>query len=93
MQKISIDTEQMFKLSFWIAGQTGDGLHPAVFKAKGSPVSSGRTTPTSTSSNRSYDRKGGQDVLTPVEADLQFEEVEKMSSVLPTMWLASQSGR
>ncbi|XP_052076043.1 C-Jun-amino-terminal kinase-interacting protein 4-like isoform X14 [Mytilus californianus] len=66
-----------------IEGQNG----PAVFKAKGSPVSSGRTTPISTASDRSLDRKTGQD-----DSDLQFEEAEKMSSILPTMWLASQSG-
>ena len=57
-------------------------------------MSSGRTTPTSSSSNRSYDRRVGQDLpQDPVDCDLQFEEADKMSSVLPTMWLASQSGR
>ncbi|XP_076071078.1 C-Jun-amino-terminal kinase-interacting protein 4-like isoform X17 [Mytilus galloprovincialis] len=65
-----------------IEGQNG----PAVFKAKGSPVSSGRTTPISTASDRSSDRK------TVDDSDLQFEEADKMSSILPTMWLASQSG-
>ena len=76
-----------------LEGQNGENLQPAVFKAKGSPVSSGRTTPTSSSSNRSYDRRVGQDLpQDPVDCDLQFEEADKMSSVLPTMWLASQSG-
>jgi hypothetical protein len=29
----------------------------------------------------------------PIEGDMMMVEVEKMSSVMPTMWMGSQSGR
>ena len=70
-----------------------------MFKAKGSPVSSGTATPTSSTSldrqrlqEQSELVKDGLSAL-PTENDLQYEEMEKMSSVLPTMWLGSQTGR
>ncbi|XP_033743951.1 C-Jun-amino-terminal kinase-interacting protein 4-like isoform X5 [Pecten maximus] len=78
-----------------------DDAPASVFKARGSPVSSGTATPTSTSSSRSLDRRALQEQADlvrdgisplPLDSDLQYEETEKMSSVLPTMWLGSQSG-
>lgn len=71
-----------------------------LIKATGSPASSGATTPTSSSSSGPEKRllqeptelvKDGISTL-PTDNDLQYEEVEKMSSILPTMWLGSQSG-
>ncbi|KAL3879347.1 hypothetical protein ACJMK2_031645 [Sinanodonta woodiana] len=76
-----------------------DRLQPTIFKAKGSPANSGRTTPTSTSSGSDRRiiqepselvRDGISCILTG--NDLLTEEVEKMSSVAPTMWLGAQSG-
>ncbi|XP_052829612.1 C-Jun-amino-terminal kinase-interacting protein 4 isoform X4 [Octopus bimaculoides] len=72
----------------------------SLIKATGSPASSGTTTPTSSPSLGLEKRllqeptelvKDGISTL-PTDNDLQYEEVEKMSSVLPTMWLGSQSG-
>ena len=36
--------------------------------------------------------KDGLNAL-PMDSDLVYDEADKMSSVLPTMWLGSQSGR
>ncbi|KAK3577050.1 hypothetical protein CHS0354_003132 [Potamilus streckersoni] len=76
-----------------------DRIQLTVFKAKGSPATSGRTTPTSVpsgSDRRIYQepselvKDGISCILTG--NDLLTEEVEKMSSVAPTMWLGAQSG-
>ncbi|KAJ8305216.1 hypothetical protein KUTeg_017232 [Tegillarca granosa] len=92
----SITSERSYEAHF---GPVDDN-HPAVFKAKGSPVSSGTATPTSSSSSRSLDKikRDSSDLVRdglsplPMDNDLQYEEADKMSSVLPTMWLGSQSG-
>lgn len=76
-----------------------DDVQPSVFKARGSPANSGTNTPVSRSSLASLDRHRHseliRDGLSPmsVDSDVQFEETEKMSSVLPTIWLGSQTGR
>ncbi|KAL4230890.1 MAP-kinase scaffold [Mactra antiquata] len=79
----------------------GDTLQPTVFKARGSPVDSGTATPEIGSSSGIVSRrllhepsemvKDGINALAS-GSNLQTEEVEKMSSVLPTMWLGAQSG-
>lgn len=78
----------------------GETLQPTVFKAKGSPVSSGSGTPDTASGilSRRMLREPSELVKDGINAlasgsDLQTEEVEKSSSVLPTMWLGAQSGR
>lgn len=79
---------------------SGDTLQPTVFKAKGSPVDSGTATPEVSSGivSRRMLHEPSEMVKDGINAlasgsDLQNEEVEKMSSVLPTMWLGAQSGR
>ncbi|XP_021345490.1 C-Jun-amino-terminal kinase-interacting protein 4-like isoform X15 [Mizuhopecten yessoensis] len=95
------DTESLISERSYEAAFGSEDGPPSVFKAKGSPVSSGTATPTSTSSSRSLDRRALQEQADlvrdgisplPLDSDLQYEETEKMSSVLPTMWLGSQSG-
>ena len=78
---------------------SGDTLNPTVFKAKGSPATSGRGTP---EPGRTLERRILKEPSELVKdgissaasgSNLQDEEVEKMSSVLPTMWIGAQSGR
>ncbi|KAK3100549.1 hypothetical protein FSP39_021628 [Pinctada imbricata] len=93
----SIISERSYEAHF---GASHEDTQPSVFKAKGSPVSSGTATPVKAAAH-SLDRhkleeqselvKDGLNAI-PTDNDLQFEEVEKMSSVLPTMWLGSQTG-
>lgn len=70
---------------------------PQVFRAKGSPASSVSTTPTHTA--RLGTSGSTMDLTvdgrsTPLgDNEFQNEEAEKMSSVLPTMWMGTQSGR
>ncbi|XP_069129928.1 C-Jun-amino-terminal kinase-interacting protein 4-like isoform X7 [Argopecten irradians] len=99
--KDKADTESLVSERSYEAAFGSDDGPPSVFKARGSPVSSGTATPTSTSSSRSLDRRALQEQADlvrdgisplPLDSDLQYEETEKMSSVLPTMWLGSQSG-
>ena len=72
-----------------------------VVKATGSPASSGTSTPTHTASAASEKRllkeptslvKDGLSSIT-TDSEMISGEVEKASSILPTMWLGSQSGR
>ncbi|XP_053399038.1 C-Jun-amino-terminal kinase-interacting protein 4-like isoform X18 [Mercenaria mercenaria] len=77
----------------------GETLQPTVFKAKGSPVSSGTATPDTGSGimSRRILREPSEMVKDGINSlasgsNLQAEEVEKTSSVLPTMWLGAQSG-
>lgn len=70
---------------------------PQIFRAKGSPTSSGSTTPTHTTRLR-VSGSAAELIMDgrsspSAESDLQSEEAEKMSSILPTMWMGSQSGR
>ncbi|XP_071087279.1 C-Jun-amino-terminal kinase-interacting protein 4-like isoform X13 [Haliotis cracherodii] len=81
-----------------LGATTLESIKPTVFRATGSPVSSGTATPNSTSSGgekrlqdqEELDKEG----ITSIAADneLQYGELEKMSSLLPTMWMGSQSG-
>lgn len=70
-----------------------------MYRATGSPPSSGATTPTHVSGkSRRLTGEPSELVLDgvsplPTDNELQYEEVEKMSSVLPTMWLGGQTGR
>ncbi|KAL5011618.1 hypothetical protein ScPMuIL_010169 [Solemya velum] len=82
-----------------ISAGSSDNVQPTVFKAKGSPPSSGRGTPVTTPSSTEKRFvpehpdiiKDGLNCLS-TDSALQYEEVEKMSSMLPTMWLGSQTG-
>lgn len=70
-----------------------------MFKAKGEPVTSeaSKEEPTGITSRRLLKEPSGmvKDGINSLAtgSDLQGEEVEKMSSVQPTMWLGAQSGR
>ena len=72
---------------------------PKMYRATGSPTSSGSTTPTDGSSKLRQLAGNAPDLvrdgLSPLPADneLQYEEAERMSSVLPTMWMGGQTGR
>ncbi|WAQ98435.1 JIP4-like protein [Mya arenaria] len=76
----------------------GESSQPTVFKAKGEPVNSGAATPdlSGRTSHRLLKDPSGlvKDGINSLASgnDLQAEEVEKMGSVLPTMWLGAQSG-
>ncbi|XP_070197091.1 C-Jun-amino-terminal kinase-interacting protein 4-like isoform X2 [Littorina saxatilis] len=82
-------------------GETGtadEETGPKMYRATGSPPSSGANTPTDGSGQG---KQLGGDVSDtvrdgvsslPTENELQYEEAEKMSSVLPTMWMGGQSG-
>ena len=79
---------------------TGDTLNPTVFKAKGSPATSGRATPEPgrKTPERRIMKEPSELVKDGISSattgsNLQEEEAEKMSSVLPTMWIGAQSGR
>ena len=68
-----------------------------MYRATGSPASSGSTTPTNgkgkqLAGNASDLVRDGVSSL-PTDNELQYEEMEKMSSVLPTMWMGGQTGR
>jgi hypothetical protein len=85
---------------FLLLNFVGETLQPTVFKAKGSPVSSGTATPDTSSGimSRRVLREPSEMVKDGINAlasgsNIQAEEVEKTSSVLPTMWLGAQSGR
>ncbi|XP_059147421.1 C-Jun-amino-terminal kinase-interacting protein 4-like isoform X13 [Physella acuta] len=86
-------------------GEAGDPLGAAgvsdvpqtqIFKARGSPASSGSNTPTHTArlkvtgSSADLVNDGRSSPIS--DHDLQNEEADKMSSVLPTMWMGSHSG-
>ena len=70
-----------------------------MYRATGSPASSGSTTPTNSSGKGKQLASNAPDQVhdgvspQPTENELQYEEVEKMSSVLPTMWMGGQTGR
>ncbi|XP_067663469.1 C-Jun-amino-terminal kinase-interacting protein 4-like isoform X5 [Haliotis asinina] len=80
------------------ATTTLENIKPTVFRATGSPVSSGTATPNSTSSGgekrlqdqEELDKEGISSIA--ADNELQYGELEKMSSLLPTMWMGSQSG-
>ncbi|BFZ15188.1 hypothetical protein BsWGS_18229 [Bradybaena similaris] len=69
---------------------------PQVFRAKGSPASSVSTTPTHTArlgaSGSTIDLTVDGRSTPSGDNEFQNEEAEKMSSVLPTMWMGTQSG-
>ncbi|XP_078323878.1 C-Jun-amino-terminal kinase-interacting protein 4-like isoform X19 [Crassostrea virginica] len=96
--KDKFDTESILSERSYEVHFGTDDVQPSVFKARGSPANSGTNTPVSRSSLASLDRHRHseliRDGLSPmsVDSDVQFEETEKMTSVLPTMWLGSQSG-
>jgi len=78
---------------------SGETSQPTVFKARGEPTNSGTATPDmSARLGRRVLRdpsglvKDGINMLAS-GSDLQAEEVGKMGSVLPTMWMGTQSGR
>ncbi|XP_064636506.1 C-Jun-amino-terminal kinase-interacting protein 4-like isoform X7 [Lineus longissimus] len=80
---------------------TEDKVKATVVRAKGSPASSGAGTPPgapSSSDKRLLKEQEQTDLLkdgiaaVPMEGDMMMVEVEKMSSVMPTMWMGSQSG-
>ncbi|XP_041356747.1 C-Jun-amino-terminal kinase-interacting protein 4-like isoform X3 [Gigantopelta aegis] len=75
-----------------------DPLGATVFRATGSPPSSGTITPSSsTDADKPLQdqpdivRDGLSTTLT-TDNQLQYGELEKMSSVVPTVWMGSQSG-
>ncbi|XP_056011904.1 C-Jun-amino-terminal kinase-interacting protein 4-like isoform X22 [Ostrea edulis] len=96
--KDKFDTESIMSERSYEVHFGNDDVQPSVFKARGSPANSGTNTPVSRSSLASLDRHRHseliRDGLSPmsVDSDVQFEETEKMSSVLPTIWLGSQTG-
>ena len=80
-------------------------IHAKVIKATGSPALSATSTPVKAAEEGGSGEKA---VLRPVPAlvkdglnslptdpnnDILHNEVQKMESILPTMWLGSQSGR
>ncbi|XP_025087781.1 C-Jun-amino-terminal kinase-interacting protein 4-like isoform X19 [Pomacea canaliculata] len=71
---------------------------PVMYRATGSPPSSGATTPTDGDSKIQRISINPPDIVRdgisplPTENELQYEEAEKMSSLLPTMWMGGQSG-
>ncbi|XP_013384858.1 C-Jun-amino-terminal kinase-interacting protein 4 isoform X1 [Lingula anatina] len=81
-------------------GASASPVKATVLKATGSPASSGGETPTSSigsGSEKRFIREPNElvkDGISVPQADnnMVASEVEKMSSVLPTMWLGSQSG-
>ncbi|XP_061185333.1 C-Jun-amino-terminal kinase-interacting protein 3-like isoform X12 [Saccostrea echinata] len=96
--KDKFDTESIMSDRSYEVQFGGDDIQPSVFKAKGSPAVSGTNTPVSRSSLASLDHHRHseliRDGLSPmsVDSDVQFEETEKMTSVLPTIWLGTQTG-
>ena len=68
-------------------------------KATGSPVHSTSSTPESTPKHEKRLIKAPTELVkdgisaVPTDNDFMYVEVEKASSVLPTMWLGTQSGR
>ncbi|XP_062572105.1 C-Jun-amino-terminal kinase-interacting protein 3-like isoform X17 [Saccostrea cucullata] len=96
--KDKFDTESIMSDRSYEVQFGGDDAQPSVFKAKGSPAVSGTNTPVSRSSLASLDHHRHseliRDGLSPmsVDSDVQFEETEKMTSVLPTIWLGTQTG-
>ncbi|KAL8561606.1 hypothetical protein ACOMHN_024841 [Nucella lapillus] len=81
-------------------GATADEAEsgPKTYRATGSPASSGSNTPTHGSSKGRRLATDTPDLVRdglsplPVDNEHQYEEMEKMSSVLPTMWMGGQSG-
>ncbi len=67
--------------------------------ATGSPVSSASSTPVHSARDNKRLLKEPSELIkdgisnVPVDNDYVSVQIEKMSSVLPTMWLGSQSGR
>ncbi|KAK7096835.1 hypothetical protein V1264_003887 [Littorina saxatilis] len=91
-------TQGADKLSKGETGTADEETGPKMYRATGSPPSSGANTPTDGSGQG---KQLGGDVSDtvrdgvsslPTENELQYEEAEKMSSVLPTMWMGGQSG-
>lgn len=79
-----------------------DSTEPlTVTRARGSPVKSGHATPTNPEGSRLLgDTRPArnQDLLvkdgvSEVGLNLMSEEMNKLSSLLPTMWIGTQSGR
>ena len=80
-----------------------------VVKATGSPASSGPCTPVhdgqtragreQTAAGREQTIAGQADLVKdgiaalPMENEFMYVEVEKMTSILPTMWMGSQRGK
>ncbi|ESP04396.1 hypothetical protein LOTGIDRAFT_170787, partial [Lottia gigantea] len=76
-------------------GVSSEDDKPTVFRATGSPPSSRNTSPTSPAGpveNVSNDSGVGKDGDSGISSDEQYTDLDKMSSVLPTMWLGSQTG-
>ena len=87
-------------------GETCDELTMDTIRistAKASPSTSGRSSPmpeapSGISSKRMLSKEPSELVKdglnsVPMDNDFALDEMEKMNSVLPTMWLGSQSGR
>ena len=82
------------------AKEEGGEEHKAkIKKATGSPSRSASSTPSSTPKHEKRLLKAPNELVkdgisaVPTDNDFMYVEVEKASSVLPTMWLGSQSGR
>ncbi|CAH1777196.1 unnamed protein product [Owenia fusiformis] len=101
--KISSVTEAIESLSSQQDPEAEKGPEIAtgvIHKATGSPVRSRHTTPTPEPDGVNADRHTSRDqnplvkdgITMSADKELVTEEAEKMSSMLPTMWLGSQSG-
>ncbi|KAK6173185.1 hypothetical protein SNE40_016686 [Patella caerulea] len=76
-------------------GVSSESDQPTVFRATGSPPSSRNSSPTSPlrpGDHRGQDSGESKDGDSGISDDVQFSDMEKMSSALPTMWLGSQTG-
>ena len=74
-----------------------DVTQSQVFKAKGSPADSNPGTPTRSQrlglTGSAVELVSDGQTAPTLDNEIQSEEAEKLSSVLPTMWMGSQSGR
>ena len=81
------------------SGSTDEEHKAKIMKATGSPSRSASSTPSSTPKHEKRLLKAPNELVkdgissVPTDNDFMYVEVEKASSVLPTMWLGSQSGR
>ncbi|XP_050417313.1 C-Jun-amino-terminal kinase-interacting protein 4 isoform X10 [Patella vulgata] len=76
-------------------GVSTESDQPTVFRATGSPPSSRNSSPTSPlrpGDHRGQDSGESKDGDSGISDDVQFSDMEKMSSALPSMWLGSQTG-
>ncbi len=76
-------------------GDAADAVHPRLKKRDSNPAAATTTAATPTTlppSAPARVRDGVRELDRGVAGEAAISEVEKMSSVLPTMWLGSQSG-